>query len=365
MRANVNILTSASAVTVAGEATGYENATAAHVAGDWGAHNQVLLHSTLYTEPVTGHTISNAFLLRVLLSGTNTDGTGDGAFTIPAILTGVNVSSGSEPIIIRQPSSQALVVGQNAQFTVKAIAIDPLDLTYAWRTNGTINGGADSSYLVPNVQLTQSGQLFDVIVSNSFGSITSSQATLTVSAASAGFSVSTDGCFLPDTLITMADGTRKQIKDVRVGDKVMSYAISGLDPNVELAWQSWATTSLTVKGAPATVKEVFKQRFTGYFQLFDLKVTFEHPLLSRRNGVWAFRQVQDLKKGDFLWKNGMSIAVDTMTYVPGEIDTYNLNVEETDVYLANGFMAHNNFFKSVFRFITPQTAIAGVISNGF
>lgn len=364
MRANVNILTAASAETVAGEATGYENATAAHVAGDWGAHNQVLLYSTPYTEPVTGHTISNGVLLRVSLTGTNTDGSGDGVFTMPAILTGVSVSSGSEPIIIRQPASIALFTGQNAQFTVKAIAIDPLDLSYQWRTNGTNNTGVDSSYVVPSVTLAMSGNQFDVIVSNSFGSVTSTPASLTVSAPSAGFSTSTDGCFLPDTLITMADGSRKQIKDVKADDRVMSFAIAGLDPNNELAWQTWATTSLSLRASSATVKQVFKQTFTGYFRLFDLKVTFEHPLLTRRAGVWKFRQVQDIQKGDFLWKNGMAMPVDTMSYVAGDIETYNLNVEPTDVYVANGYMAHNNFFKSVFRFITPETAIAGLIANG-
>lgn len=364
MRANVNILTAASANTVAGQVTGYENATAAHVAGDWGAHNQIQFYGTPFTEVGTGHTISNGFSLRILLSGTNADGTGDGVFVAPAILTGISVSSGSEPTIVRQPASVALVTGQNATFSVKAISIDPTSLTYQWRTNGTNNTGLDSTYVYPNVQVSQSGNYFDVIVSNSFGSVTSSRATLTVSAASAGFSISEDGCFLPDTLITMADGTRRQIKDIKVGDRVMSYKIAGLDPNVELAWKTWAAASLNLTAAPATVKEVFKQSFTGYFRLLDLKVTYEHPLLVRRDGIWKFRQVQDLQKGDLLWKNGMTIPVDSMPYITGDVETYNLNVEDTDVYIANGYMAHNNFFKSVFRFLTPETAIAGVIANG-
>ena len=364
MRANVNILTAASANTAAIQVTGFENAAAAHVAGDWGAHNQVLFYATPYTES-GGDTISNGYTLRLQLTGTNTDGTGDGVFITPAILTGITLSSGSEPSIIRQPASVATYAGQNATFDVKAISIDPTTLTYQWRTNGTNNTGLDSTLVVPNVQVSQTGYQFDVIVSNSFGSVTSSRATLTVAASSAGFSVSTDGCFLPDTLITMADGTRRQIKDVKVGDRVVSYSIAGLDPSNEQAWQTWASASLNLSAAPATVKQVFKQSFSGYFRLFDLKVTYEHPLLTRRDGIWKFRQVQDIQKGDFLWKNGLSLPIDSMTYVPGDVDTYNLNVEETDVYLANGFMAHNNFFKSVFRFLTPETAIAGVIANGF
>lgn len=360
MRSNVNILTSASETAVQQSVTGYENSTAAHVAGDWGAHNQVLFYATPFAEFSTGHTINNCYLLRLMLTGTNVDGTGDAAFTCPAIVTGIDVDVGGAPVIIRQPSSLGLFVGQIATFTVKAISNDPM--TYQWRKNGTnISGATSSTYVIGSVQTTDQAS-YDVIVTNAYGSATSATATLTVQVPSAGFRVSVDGCFLPDTLITMADGTTRQIKTLRPGDRVASFKITGLPEAPETAWESWQTASLSLVATPATVKEVFKQRFDGYFQLLDLKVTYEHPLLTRRNGIWAFRQVQDIKPGDMLWKNGMSIPVDRMTYVRGEIETYNLNVEDTDVYLANGFMAHNSFFKSIWRWITPETAIIGAFA---
>lgn len=362
MRANVNILTAASETATQQSVTGYENSTAAHVAGDWGAHNQVLFYSTPFTEFSTGHTISNGYLLRLMLTGTNVDGTGDAAFTCPAIVTGIDVDVGGAPVIIRQPSSLGLFVGQIATFTVKAISSDAM--SYQWRKNGTnISGATASTYVIGSVQTTDQAS-YDVVVTNSYGSATSTSATLTVEVPSAGFRVSVDGCFLPDTLITMADGTTRQIKTLRPGDRVASFKITGLSNEPETAWKSWQTASLSLTAAPATVKEVFKQTFDGYFQLLDLKVTYEHPLLVRRSGIWAFREVQDIKPGDMLWKNGMAIPVDRMIYVRGDIETYNLNVEDTDVYLANGFMAHNNFFKSIWRWITPETAIIGLIVNG-
>jgi len=361
MRSNVNILTAASETAVQQSITGYENSTAAHVSGDLGAHNQVLFYGTPFAEFSVGHTIANCYLLRLMLTGTNVDGTGDAAFTCPAIVTGIDVDVGGAPFIIRHPDSLALFVGQIANFTVKAVSADAL--SYQWRKNNTnINGASSATYVIGSVQTTDQAT-YDVVVSNSYGTATSNPATLTVEVPSAGFSYSQDGCFLPDTLITMADGTQRQIKVLRPGDRVASYRIAGLSLE-ENAWKTWQTASLSLGASAATVKEVFKQRFDGYFQLLDLKVTYEHPLLTRRNGIWAFRQVQDIKPGDMLWKNGMSIPVDRMVYVRGEIETYNLNVEDTDVYLANGFMAHNNFFKSVWRWITPETAIIGAIVNG-
>ena len=362
MRANVNILTAASENAVAIQVTGYQNATAAHVVGDLGVHNQVLFYATPFAEPVTGHTIYNGYLLRLQLTGTNADGSGDGVFTCPAILTGVSADIGGPPAIIRQPQALSLFVGQTATFTVKAISADPM--TYQWRKNGTAIAGATASTLVlTNVQTT-SQATYDVVVTNAFGSATSTTAALTVAVPSTGFNISQDGCFLPDTLISMADGSQRQIKDIKIGDRVLSYQIAGLDPSNELAWKTWATTSLALTATAATVKEVFKQTFTGYIQLLDLKVTYEHPLLTRRGGVWKFREVQDIQKGDFLWKNGMTIPVDSLRYIAGDIDTYNLNVETTDVYLANGVIAHNNFFKSIWKYITPETAILGIIANG-
>jgi len=361
MRANVNLLTGASETATQQSVTGFENSAAAHVVGDWGVHNQVLFYATPFTEFSVGHTISNGYLLRLALTGTNLDGTGDAAFTCPAIVTGIPIDSGGAPYIIRHPDSLALFVGQTATFIVKAVSADPL--SYQWRFNGTnINGASSATYVIGAVAISNAGN-FSAVVSNSFGSVTSNNGGLTVSVPSAGFNISQDGCFLPDTLITMADGSQRPISTIKTGERVASFIVSGLDPTKEDAWRTWQTASLTLRAAPATVKLVFVQRFDGYFQVLDLKVTYEHPLLIRRNGIWAFREVQSLLKGDMLWKNGMVVPIDRVLYMRGEVETYNLNVEETDVYLANGFMAHNNFFKSVWRFITPETAIIGAIVN--
>lgn len=360
MRANVNILTAASESSVATGITGYENSVAAHVAGDWGAHNQVLFYATPFAEVISGHTIPSGYLLRVQLTGTNSDGSGDAAFTVPAILTGGISNDGGVPIIIRQPASTAAFAGGTAAFTVKAISAVPL--TYQWRKNGVNISGATADRLVlPNVQTTAQAT-YSVVVTNSFGSVTSTNATLTVSALAA----TGDGCFTGDTLITLADGGQRRIMDMKVGDRVRSYQLAGLDPAVEAAWRTWATTSLSATPTVSVVKQVSKRTFSGYFRILDLKVTYEHPLLARRDGVWKFMEVQHIRVGDFLWKNGMSVPIPSITYVNGDTDTYNLDVEEQDVYLANGVLAHNNFFdsffKSVWRFVTPETALIGALT---
>lgn len=185
MRSNVSILTSSAEVDVLVAVTGQENAVAAHVAGDWGAHNQVLFYPALaYAEPITNHTIpardsfGAAYLLRLQLSGIAADGTGDGVFTVPAIVTGVSGMVGGLPIFIRQPASIAGFVGQTVSF--KVVAASALPMTYQWRKGGIDILGATVSLLVlPNIPATAQAS-YDVVATNAFGSTTSSAATLTI-----------------------------------------------------------------------------------------------------------------------------------------------------------------------------------------
>jgi hypothetical protein len=81
-------------------------------------------------------------------------------------------------MITAQPADQAAVVGGTADFTVKAFGSPPLN--YQWRgPAGSINGATSSSLTLTNVQLNDSG-VYSVTVSNSLGSVTSSNATLSV-----------------------------------------------------------------------------------------------------------------------------------------------------------------------------------------
>jgi hypothetical protein len=69
-------------------------------------------------------------------------------------------------------------VGSNVTFTVTAVG--QLPLSYQWRSNGTnINGATASSLVLMNAQLSDGGS-YSVVVSNVAGTVTSSNATLTV-----------------------------------------------------------------------------------------------------------------------------------------------------------------------------------------
>jgi hypothetical protein len=100
-----------------------------------------------------------------------------------AILTVNAVPVG--PTITAQPTSQSVTVGQTATFNVTATGTAPL--MYQWQKNGgNISGATAASYTTPATIAGDSGATFDVVVSNTVGSQTSTMATLTVNAGPVG-----------------------------------------------------------------------------------------------------------------------------------------------------------------------------------
>jgi hypothetical protein len=103
--------------------------------------------------------------------------------------SGSTSSSGSNPkavapSITAQPTAETVPTGQSATFNVSAAGTSPL--TYQWQKNGTnISNANAAGYTTPATTSADNGAMFDVIVSNSAGTVTSQQASLTVSASSA------------------------------------------------------------------------------------------------------------------------------------------------------------------------------------
>jgi hypothetical protein len=94
--------------------------------------------------------------------------------------TSTGVLTDSAPALTIQPVGLSIVRGSAATFSVLSGGTPPLH--YQWRKNGLdIEGAVDASYTTPPTSLTDGGAIFDVVVSNSAGTVTSNPARLTVS----------------------------------------------------------------------------------------------------------------------------------------------------------------------------------------
>lgn len=119
------------------------------------------------------------------------------------------------PKIISQTPSQIVLVGNPATFGVNATGDAPL--TYFWtRNNSLISGATNSTYVLANAQLADSGSKFSCLVSNTWGTALSSNMNLKVLD-----TISNDLCSGP-VVITGRDYTNQQstLKASSFGDPV-------------------------------------------------------------------------------------------------------------------------------------------------
>ena len=136
------------------------------------------------TNLVNGGNISGATTNKVVFSSAET--TNSGNYLVIITNFGGSVTStvavvtvASSPVILVQPTNQTVAVGSTVSFVVNAIGFIPL--SYQWLANGGSLGGETNQMLtLTNVQLTDSGNDYTVVITNSSGSVTSSIASLTV-----------------------------------------------------------------------------------------------------------------------------------------------------------------------------------------
>jgi hypothetical protein len=102
---------------------------------------------------------------------------------------GSNPASGV-PSLTSQPQSQTVTIGQTATFSVSATGTPPL--VYQWLEDGIpISGATSATYTTPATTPAYNDSTFSVVVSNAAGTVTSTLATLTVSAVSGSPAITT------------------------------------------------------------------------------------------------------------------------------------------------------------------------------
>ena len=135
-------------------------------------------------------------------------------------------------------------------------------------------------------------------------------------------------CFSGGTLVTMADGSYKKIKDVEIGDKILAF---DEDKN------SLVTDS---------VKEIWEHspESTGDYYLVindELEVTLGHPVYSH-NSPDRWIPAGELKEGDQMMnEEGELFVVYSIERIYEKIPTYNIATDKHKTFFASGMLAHN------------------------
>ena len=104
-------------------------------------------------------------------------------------------TAGVPPTITRQPFDKSATVGEKCIFQVTATGTEPL--SYQWRLKGVDiqDKGQSAKYTTPPAAPENNGNVYSVVVSNAFGSVTSVDAVMTVPPSEV-FGTATDGSVL-------------------------------------------------------------------------------------------------------------------------------------------------------------------------
>ncbi len=157
------------------------------------------------------------------------------------------------PAITTQPIRQTVAAGASVSFSVTAAGTAPL--AYQWRKDGTnISGATASTYTIASPATGDAGS-YTVTITNSAGSITSTAATLTVTAAPTGPASRLSNLSVLTTLaarqsvtvgFTMSGGS-KQILARAVGPGLASLGVGGALPDPELTLYDSTSTEIAYR----------------------------------------------------------------------------------------------------------------------
>jgi hypothetical protein len=154
------------------------------------------------------------------------------------------------PSISVQPGSQTVTAGQSATFSVMASGTAPI--SYQWRKNtANISGATAASYTTPATTVADNAAKFDAVVSNSVGTMTSAQATLTVNAAPVGPTITTEPANQ-----TVTAGQMATFSVVATGTAPLSYQWRKNTTNISGATAASYTTPATTSGDNAAKFDV-------------------------------------------------------------------------------------------------------------
>ncbi len=161
-----------------------------------------------------------------------------------------------------------------------------------------------------------------------------------------------DFCLLFGTQIELADGTMVNVEDLNVGDQIKSWVPAGLpdedqDPESDqVDWRFYFSNTLEGTSQNVTVSDVTFNFAEGYVSINDglISATETHPLYVWDNEIqkYKFKNIGDILIGDkLIMQDESEVLVTNIELIREDVEIVTVNVEDADVYIANGLISHN------------------------
>jgi len=231
----------------------------------------------------------------------------------PAVLT-VDPSVVA-PSITAQPASLSVTAGQSASFSIVASGTGPL--AYQWNRNGAPIGGANSaSYAISATVVGDNSAQFSATVSNGAGSVTSSAATLSVTAPVVAPSITAQP--LPQTV---SQGQTATFSVASTGTAPMTYQWNRNGSAIAGANSSTYTTPATTSSDNGSQFFVSVSNNAGSVTSGSAALTVQPPALapgcSLSSGAWVNSSLPQAQMDSFRIAFDATPSVSPMDGVTG------------------------------------------------
>jgi hypothetical protein len=171
-------------------------------------------------------------------------------------------------------------------------------------------------------------------------------------------------CFTPDTKLTLADGTQREIQDLSIGDELLSMRMPNAQTEEEhpviasdVAYADYCIVELGESElVSAKIINMFFDFSDTYFLINgEIKVTGEHPFFVKvpegfylptkgqsSEEFWAWEYVRNLEVGQVMYDKDMNeVPIDSIEEIEEEIEIVNIDVDTNNTYFAEGILVHN------------------------
>ena len=165
-----------------------------------------------------------------------------------------------------------------------------------------------------------------------------------------------DFCLLFGTKVTTASGAQLNVEDLVVGDRIKAWVPAGLpdesqdSESDQLDWRFYMLDASEGEAQNVVVSDITFNFASGYYELNGglIKATGTHPLwvYDIEISKYRFKAIEDVLIGDkvitYTDEDGLvEIEVYDIGIINEDIEIVTINVENADVYLANGTISHN------------------------
>jgi hypothetical protein len=155
-------------------------------------------------------------------------------------------------------------------------------------------------------------------------------------------------CFDVESLVTMASGQSKKLKNIVVGDKLQGFSFPNEIDESDGDYMIWNGKLNEATKAEVTVVNKMTSVQPNYYEIktadTTIKVTAQHPLLVTEDGEnvqWVC--VKNVLQGMLLIdKTGKTKAIESIEFKEEPLEVALLDVENVDNYVISGIVAHNN-----------------------